>query len=325
MWEKVLGVQKKCDPITGWVPMHLPSCNAWSVCAVSGDKHKFKLLKLTFKHLHFYFIFVVGSEGTWSGRLAPGGSESALPKYLETRKSKTQGKKLLLGCLGETGVGFPHCQIHGLRKIPAAHVDEGCPQNIHSPHCLKWSSKGVLWVEGMVSHSTEGQPSSSPGEKANGHLSIHLNISVSSVLKSGWHPPFIHCRKRFKASTKPRTEAFSWLSFNSNENKIFLFELKTSPAIRICHASSWRAEWWWRPPFYSDVHSCSAWTFAGFPTEYWWMNSLQPFLLWYVALPVCREVKMSQTDLKNMQTTFGFSVLWGSYSYLPKLPHQMSF
>lgn len=37
------------------------------------------------------------------------------------------------------------------------------------------------------------------------------------------------------------------------------------------------------------------------------------------------ELKIRQMDLKNMQGTFGLSVLSGSYTYKPKLTHKMSF
>lgn len=37
------------------------------------------------------------------------------------------------------------------------------------------------------------------------------------------------------------------------------------------------------------------------------------------------ELKIVQMELKNMQSTFGFSVLSGSHSYMPKLTHKMSF
>lgn len=135
------------------------------------------------------------------------GLGSSSTQTLRNKKIQNMGSR---GRMGEW-VQFCHCWIQGMRNIHAAHTGNGCPQNIHRPLCLKWSivkewgSNSVLLMESRVSHCIEEQPSSLPGMKATGHPYIHLYLSRSSVLKSGWYRPFSHFRKSFKASAKPWT------------------------------------------------------------------------------------------------------------------------
>ena len=225
MWEKVLGVQKKCDPATRWgVPVHRLSCKVWCTCAPSGDQH----ISLNLSNWCLSIcIFVVDSHRTRSGRLAPGGVGINPTQILRNKQIQNTGQEGAIRLYGRTGAHFCHCWTQGLRKIPAprAHKTPTAPL-LKMKHCQGVRKHGALSAEGMVSHCTEGQPTSLSVAKASGHLCIHLYISGSSVLKSGWRPPFTHCRKSSKGSAMPRIEAFSWPWFNSNENKNIFYWIK---------------------------------------------------------------------------------------------------
>lgn len=183
-----------------------------------------------FKHLHFYCIFVVGSEGTWSGRLAPEGLESTLPKYLETSKSKTQGRNVLLSCMGAQEPVFVTAEYKGWGKslhhvqVTVTHKTlSGCEA---AAVCRQWQA----WCLTALRTSLWQKPVavSTSISTFQGHQFLSL-VDIHHLC-----PPFMSttllCRKSFKASTKPRTEAFSWPWFHYNENKNIFYPIKNFPS-----------------------------------------------------------------------------------------------